>query len=190
MASQTFGPIGLIYRGNVRRAALAHGVQLQEERSLVDSMFRATGPSDAIFGFSRYLKGLVRSVEAADHDSYVAAMERSEKRRAWWGSLVGRNVRTQPLSRQESAEVYDLLYETMWDSQMVCPDASSRLSKSVSSLGRLLDDKGICDDVVGTMAAVRMRYLQNDIRNGGIRVSKDLRRRTLGAGMPMDTWKD
>lgn len=184
------GPFGPLSRGAVRTSAFNLGVTYDEHKSLLTSHFRFTGPVPALRKLIAHIRKMQEDADRAAHGIYVDTMEKAEKRRAKWGRLIGRRTRTAPLTREESNEVFLFLCETMWEDRIVETEAASeRRSEGMSTLTPLLDDKDSGHDyALGVLAAIRMRYLQHDVRTGAMKVSRDLKQRILAMKVPMDTW--
>lgn len=188
MASMTFGPIGMLYRGRIREIALQLNISLTENKGLVTSTYRATGADRAVKVMGAMLQQMVENIATIDHRNYVDDMEKAEKRRAWWGSLIGRRVRTAHFTREESDGIFLLLCEVQWSGSEMHDEASDRLGRSIDILAPMLDRKTTSSETLSTIADVRLRYLQHDIRRGDIRVPADLRGRIMAIKPNFDTW--
>lgn len=188
----TFGPIGALMRSEVRSIAFRHGVHLIENKSIFESDFRAVGSLRQIDALREELNRFSERLKEQDHVAFVDAMEKSEKRRAWWGRLIGRRVRRHDLTKDEVGRFASLLASAMI-SASGDDDAIERLTKSVVRLRRTLrNGSGMAgmDVVASTVASICMRYLQHDLRTKSIRVPDALREQIMAVTPVIDTWED
>lgn len=193
----TIKDIGGPYRDALRTLVFRHNLVCKEHEKLFRSTFDIKGPNDVVNGIVAKIRAMVDADAArerrAEHREFVETMEKAEKRRLRWGRLIGRTRRFEPLTRMESQTVLALLLETK-SSGEGDPDARRRLVEGIDAIRRILAakdaDQDIHDAVVSTIASVRMRHLQQDVRLRNVEVPKDLRRRILAMRMPMDTWDE
>lgn len=188
MQTITIGPVGALRRGTVRTTAFRLGLRSDEQKSLLTSLFRITGPQASVRQFVEWLKRLSDEEKDLDHRLYVEDMEKAEKRRHRWGRMFGRQRRLEPLGPAEADEVRGLLREAYVAHTNATDDAGRRLRRAMTAA--VPTNAGLHPDVVSTLVSVPMRYLQHDLRRGEIRLPRDLRRRVLAMRVPMDTWDE
>lgn len=188
----TFGPVGAAVRHRIRTMAFKHGVTLTEDKSLLSSMFRATGTLRAVDAMRTEYRALADRFAVEDHIAFVDAMEKAEKRRAFWGRFIGRQVRRHDLTRDE----IDRFAALMASAKIAASGeevATDRLTLAVLRLRSAMRfDAGIShmQSVVGTVASIGMRYLQHDLRTGAIRLPDALREQVMALVPTIDTWED
>jgi hypothetical protein len=188
-ATATIGPIGLLHRNTVRAAAFEFGVETCETRGLVTSTFTVRG---AVLGVQRLLSfvaDLAERQKRADHRLFVDDMEASERRRDRWARLVGRGRRLDDLSRAESIRALDIMEAVREQHADMTDEARDRLTTSIRRVNDAVRLK-VGDVALGTFVSVAFRYLQHDVRTGGIELSRPLRRQVLGTRVTIDTWDD
>lgn len=188
MQTVTIGPVGALRRGAVRSTAFQLGLRFDEQKSVLTSLFRITGPQVHVRQFVDWLKRMADEDAAIDHRHYVADMEAAEKCRHRWGRLFGRGRRLEPLDAAEADEVRGLLREAYVAHTDATEDAGKRLRRGMTAA--VSTNPALHPDVVSTLLSVPMRYLQHDLRGGDVKLPKDLRLRILALRMPMDTWDD
>jgi hypothetical protein len=189
----TLGPLGGVFRDELRSLAFKNGVAYNETRKLLTSTFDLKGPTVVVRKVIDAMRAMVDRTEKLEkqerHRRFVDRMEADEKSRLRWGRLIGRKRRFEPLSRVESQAVLDILVETARGAKAT-KSAEDRLIDGIKSARLHLAIEDLDDEVLSTLVAVRMRYLQQDVRIGRLEVAKPLRRRILAMRMPMDTWDD
>ncbi len=187
MATITIGPIGALNRRDVRDVIFRLGLLYEERKGLLDSLFRVSGPEATLRHLIRHLAEVTKRHAAAAHARYVDDMERAEKRRAAWGRLFGRRVRTGTLPRAEAMALRDLHREAVRAARWTTEDAQSRMVMAAPRLAALLNP-ATSDEVASVYASIALRHLQHDVRTGEVVLPRALRRRVLKARPQIDTW--
>lgn len=189
MATASIGPIGLLHRERVRVAAFQYGIETRESRGLLDSTFSLRGPATAIERLRAFVRRIAEEEARSNHRYFVDAMERSERRRHFWGRMFGRGRRTTPLTRDESAKALDMMEAATEQHLHMSDEARDRLAKSISRVNKI-NRAGVHDDTVSTITSIAFRYLQRDLRTGEVKLAKPFMRQVLSMRVTIDTWDD
>lgn len=187
----SFGPIGMAVRQHIHNIASIYGVALEEDRGTLSSMYRANGNSTAIEHFRTDLAKTSEELAQCNHASFVDDMERSEKRRAFWGILVGRTTRRNELDREELTGIAMLLVDVQMS--MACKgDVARRLARSLMSLRLALRLQEATNWEITTIAAMHasmaMRQLQHDVRRKNVVLPDSLKKRVMAIVPTIETW--
>lgn len=186
------GPVGAAVRHVVRDMALRHDVTLTESNGFLTSTFRLSGRLRDVDSMRAEYVRLAERLRRENHAEYVEEMEKAEKRRAWWGRLIGRQVRRDDMTIDESLATADLIGTVMMGCRGT-DEALDRLKRSSASIQSSLKARSLAvhgDAIVSTFVSMAMRYVQHDIRNGDLTVGSDLKKRIMAVRPTIDTWDD
>lgn len=187
MRSITIGPVGALARSDVRNVAFRLGLRIDEQKSLLSSLFRITGPRIHVDQMIKTLSAMKKRLDEEEHAIYVDAMEAAERRRHRWGKLIGRGRRTEDLNEYEMFQVSLLLHKALIEKTFATDEADKRLRQGSKAA---IDAKAFSAETSSTVLSVRMRYLQHDVRSGDVKLPKALRKQVLAVRVPIDTWDE
>lgn len=191
-SSCVIGPVGAAMRHLVRDMALRHDVELRESKGLLTSTFRLNGRLRDVDAMRAEYVALAERLRREDHAEYVDGMEKAEKRRAWWGRLIGREVRRDDMTIDESLDAADLVGTVMMGCRGT-DEALDRLKRTGAGIQSSLKTRNLSlhgDGVLSTFVSIAIRYIQHDIRNGDLVVRSDLKKRLMAVRPTIDTWDD
>ena len=191
-SSCLIGPVGELMRRHIRDMALRHDVVLRESSGFLTSTFRLSGKLRDVDAMRAEYAALAERLRREDHAEYVDGMEKAEKRRAWWGRLIGRDVRRDDMTIDESLDAADLIGTVMMGCRGT-DEALDRLKRSAASIQTSLKARSLAvhgDAILSTFVSMSIRYLQHDIRSGDIVVRSDLKKRLMAVRPTIDTWDD